>query len=240
MYSKPVISVIIPAYNEEKYIADCLRSIVSQRSSVGFEVIVVDNNSTDNTEKIARQFAVRVVRQLRQGRAFARQAGVSAAKGVLLVFTEADCQAPVDWVERIYQYAKHHSEIVGITGSYTMDDGALPYRYLTPIVIRLTSMLYRLFAGNHTFRGTNFMVRKDVFIKAGGFFHHSAPFDDVECGQRVGRFGPIHFFPHLTVVTSPRRVQGRLGKFLLEFFYSYTRVFLFHKHGHDDLYQQIR
>ena len=48
------VSVVIPAYNEEKYIGRCLDSLVAQKTKYEFEVIVVDNNSTDNTRTIAR------------------------------------------------------------------------------------------------------------------------------------------------------------------------------------------
>ncbi|MGB9637557.1 MAG: glycosyltransferase, partial [Microgenomates group bacterium] len=76
---KPLISVVIPAYNEENYIEDCLRSVLAQDfPKKDYEVIVVDNNSTDNTASFVKNnfSEVRLVQEKRQGVVFARIKGV--------------------------------------------------------------------------------------------------------------------------------------------------------------------
>ncbi len=240
MYSNPVISVIVPAYNEEQCIGRCIEALRAQQTRVPYEIIVVDNNSTDDTGALARRPGVRVCSESRQGRAYARQAGVRAARGEILAFTEADCVVSPTWVEQIYSYFRLHPEVVGVSGSYRYIHSA---PYVSPVVSWMldgTSALYKFCSGNHTFRGTNFAVRKEVLSNAGGFLQQAAPFDDVECGRRVGRYGSIHYLRHLMVYTSDRRIRGRLFKYVWEFVWSYSNIFLFKRHGNDHWYEPIR
>ena len=73
------VSVVIPAYNEEKYIVDCLKALSNQTIAPD-EVIVVDNNSTDKTASLARQAGAKVITVLEPGITPARTAGFNAAK----------------------------------------------------------------------------------------------------------------------------------------------------------------
>ncbi|MDD5054512.1 MAG: glycosyltransferase family A protein, partial [Candidatus Nanoarchaeia archaeon] len=72
MKQKPVISVIIPAYNEEDSIEKTLISLKNQKTKVPYEIIVCDNNSTDKTFKIAKKIADKTVKEKKQGGAYAR------------------------------------------------------------------------------------------------------------------------------------------------------------------------
>jgi glycosyltransferase involved in cell wall biosynthesis len=84
-----LISVIIPTYNEEKVIGECLASLRSQTQR-DFEVIVVDDGSTDNTKEIVKTFGVKLFGQKHQGPAMARNLGVMHAKGKIIVFVDSD------------------------------------------------------------------------------------------------------------------------------------------------------
>lgn len=93
------ISLVIPAYNEESHLMACLDAVAAQTVRP-FEVIVVDNNSSDATAEIARSYSfVRVVREPRQGLALARDAGFDAARGELIGRIDADTLLPSNWVE---------------------------------------------------------------------------------------------------------------------------------------------
>src|SRR5579885_2506952 len=93
------ISLVIPAHNEESHLAACLDAVAAQTVRP-FEVIVVDNNSSDATAEVARSYSfVRVVREPRQGLAFARDAGFDAARGELIGRIDADTLLPPNWVE---------------------------------------------------------------------------------------------------------------------------------------------
>jgi glycosyltransferase involved in cell wall biosynthesis len=93
----PLISVIIPAFNEEKFLGNCLFSLKNQDFN-DFEIIVVDNNSRDKTSKIAKKFGVKLVSEKNQGAALARNRGAKEAKGEILAFTDADTILPKNWL----------------------------------------------------------------------------------------------------------------------------------------------
>lgn len=83
------ISVVIPTYNEEKVISECVSSLVNQ-SFKHVEIIVVDDGSTDNTLKNLEKFKVKILRQRHQGPAMARNLGAKESRGKILVFVDAD------------------------------------------------------------------------------------------------------------------------------------------------------
>lgn len=89
MKKRPAVSVVIPAYNEERYLAACLTSLQKQTLK-NFETIVVDNNSTDKTAEIARRFGAKVVKELKQGIIPARERGFREAKAEIIARTDAD------------------------------------------------------------------------------------------------------------------------------------------------------
>ena len=98
----PMISVIIPAYNAQQTIADCLRALQCQTvRSDQYEIIVVDDGSTDDTAQLAQIAGVQVIRQHNRGPAAARNTGVAAARGELVLFTDADCVPSNDWVAQM-------------------------------------------------------------------------------------------------------------------------------------------
>ncbi|MBI3955353.1 glycosyltransferase family 2 protein, partial [Candidatus Gottesmanbacteria bacterium] len=103
MSDTPLISVVIPVYNEEKYIARCLQSVCNQNFK-NYEVIVVDNNCTDKTAKIAAGFKVKIIREKIQGMTPARERGFREAKSEIIARTDADTIIPNNWLSSIYKY----------------------------------------------------------------------------------------------------------------------------------------
>lgn len=103
----PVISVVVCTFNRADMLADCLRSLVEQSLDKGcYEVIVVDNNSTDNTRDIAESFIkelpnFRLVTEQVQGLAHARNRGWVEARGEYVAYIDDDGRAVPDWLDRI-------------------------------------------------------------------------------------------------------------------------------------------
>src|SRR4029077_2365310 len=97
---QPRVSVVVPAYNEEKNLPLALASLLNQELK-DFELIVVDNGSTDETPVIAKKLGARVIGENRRGVAHARQAGFLSSKGGIIATTDADTVVPPDWLSRI-------------------------------------------------------------------------------------------------------------------------------------------
>ena len=95
------LTVLVCAWNEQATLGPCLHSLLAQ-TRLPDEIIVVDNASTDATSSVARAVpGVRVVYEPRKGLSFAREAGRLASSGDVLAWLDADCRAPLQWLERI-------------------------------------------------------------------------------------------------------------------------------------------
>jgi glycosyltransferase involved in cell wall biosynthesis len=113
-----VISVVVPAYNAARTLGACLHAL--SRQSVPhseYEVIVVDDGSTDETASVAEAAGARVVRIPHGGPASARNAGVAAAVGEMVLFTDADCEPAANWIaEMVRPFAD--PDVMGVKGAY--------------------------------------------------------------------------------------------------------------------------
>ena len=112
------ISVIVPCYNQERYLANCLESLLRQSyARERYEIILVDNGSADRSAAIARSYAgIVVVEEAKRGSYAARNAGVRRASGGILAFTDSDCEVAAGWLERITQVLADQS-IAVVQGS---------------------------------------------------------------------------------------------------------------------------
>jgi glycosyltransferase involved in cell wall biosynthesis len=97
----PEITVCIVAFNEENNLYATVKSIVKQEINARVEVILVDNNSTDNTALIARSCGIKVFSERNPGVAYARQKGLESAKGKLYVSVDADTLYPSTWLQEL-------------------------------------------------------------------------------------------------------------------------------------------
>ncbi len=104
---KPKVSVIIPAYNRGRMLGRCLGSVLKQKYN-NYEVIVVDNNSTDNTRKIIQSFArknkrIKYLFEKKIGAGAARFSGEMNSKGKIILMTDSDCIVPKNWIEEMIE-----------------------------------------------------------------------------------------------------------------------------------------
>ena len=130
-----MISVIIPAYNAEELIALCLTSLLNQTyQSIDiseYEIIVVDDGSTDSTAEVVRDFEnVRLIQQDNQGPAAARNEGAKHARGDIILFTDSDCVPEKNWIEEMLRPFKNDPEIVGVKGAYKTKQKELAARFV--------------------------------------------------------------------------------------------------------------
>lgn len=163
-------SFIIPALNEEDYIEDCISSIKRQTVKP-YEIIVVDNDSTDKTAEIAKRLGCRVVKEKRKGISNARNKGAKVAKGDILCFIDADGVLTKDWVKEAKKVFLD-KEVQAADGLiiYTHKDWLKRILYNIHVVFAYTGIfLSELFLSRHWFIGNNTAIRNDVFWKLGGF-----------------------------------------------------------------------
>ena len=185
-----MISVVVPAYNAAETLDDCLTALGRQTvEREAYEVIVVDDGSTDATAEIAETYDVRLVRQENAGPAAARNRGAEMARGELLLFTDADCAPAPDWMERLISPFSD-PEVVGAKGVYWTRQRSL--------VARFVQLEYeRKYARMEREKQIDFVdtysaaYRRDVFLANGGFetLFTTSSVEDQELSFRLARKG---------------------------------------------------
>ncbi len=164
-HTKPTVSLVIPAYNEERQLHNCLQSIALQTVKP-LEVIVVDNNSTDRTAAVAGSYPfVRVIKEHEQGRVYARNAGFYAAKGDVIGRIDADIILPDNWVEHVAKFyeSPHHARVAW-TGSGNFTN----VRFTRLVNITYSLLAFRLnwlLVGHTTLWGSNMAILREHWQK---------------------------------------------------------------------------
>jgi len=127
--SRLKFSVIVPAFNAEVILTACLEALLDQSTPIEYyEVIVVDDGSTDNTSKRAQQFNVKSIYQINQGPAAARNRGAREARGEILLFTDSDCIPDRRWIQQM-TLPFENPEVVGVKGAYKTHQNRLTARF---------------------------------------------------------------------------------------------------------------
>jgi len=163
-------SFIIPALNEEVYIGECIRSIKRQNIKP-YEIIVVDNGSSDRTVEVAKRLGCKVVKEKRGGISHARNKGAKVAKGDILCFIDADGVLSKDWIKAAKDiFANKKVQAADGLIIYTHKDLLKKILYNIHVVVAYSGIfLSDLFLSKHWFTGNNTAIRRKVFWKLGGF-----------------------------------------------------------------------
>lgn len=193
MSHRPSITIVIPAYNEAELLPRTLRAILPQALRSGAEVIVVDNNSTDATADMARQFGVRVITEPRPGYIYAVDRGWREARGQIIAYTDADSIVSPGWLSTLAA-AFTDQTVVAATG---------PVRFADISWISW----FRIFV-RRSLVGSNMAIRRSALERVGGFDPRYNLGSDVAVGWRLKQIGRIAYIPALTVTTSARRFQS--------------------------------
>jgi glycosyltransferase involved in cell wall biosynthesis len=217
--ARPRISLVIPAYNEERLLPACLEAVTSNVAGRVLEVIVVDNGSTDDTPNIvARHDWIRCVHEPEKGITRARQSGFEAASGDVIAFVDADTRPPPGWIEQIEAAFTSHEDLACLSGPYTFYD-------LTGLRSAVSRWWFVAAAAlghitGHLLVGGNFAIRRSVLDSMGGFDRTIGFYgEDVDIGRRATRHGRILFSRTLIMPTSGRRMTmegfGRIATIYL-------------------------
>ncbi|MBW1791755.1 MAG: glycosyltransferase [Deltaproteobacteria bacterium] len=224
-------SLIIPAYNAEKTIVSCLESALKQSLSTDeYEVIVVDDGSTDKTPQIVSKYPVRLIQQENQGPAVARNRGADEAGGSILIFTDSDCELDFDFLKKIIATFEQDSEIVGVQGSYKTRQNEFMAQFgqveIETRYKRMAKNKYIDFIGTYAAA-----YRKDIFQKYGGFDtgFPLASGEDTEFSYKLHESGHKMVFEPGAFVYHQH--PAKLKHYLKSKFYrGYWRVRLYKKH----------
>jgi peptidoglycan-N-acetylglucosamine deacetylase len=211
----PFVSVVIPAYNEETFLLSCLESIKKQDYAGKYEVIVVDNASTDTTAQIALAWGAKVVYESKRSPACARQKGAEVATGELIAFIDADTRAPTHWLATMVSRFVRKPEIVVVSGPYAYCDAGKFTKitsYIGNFFSIITDQLFRkVFHKGGAIWGCNFAVRRSAFWKVGGFDTNIKFYgEEYELSLKLKEAGKGGIMPRLFVLTSARRLK-RIG-----------------------------
>jgi glycosyltransferase involved in cell wall biosynthesis len=208
------IAAIVCAFNEAQYISACLHSLRAQTRPPD-EVLVVNNASTDDTGAIARSVpGVTVVDEPAKGLTMAREAGRRAARCEVLAYVDADCRAPLRWLERVDRRFTKTAGLAAVTGPYRFYDWdwrgrAMVRAYDLVIAPPTHFLLHDLLGAGAILYGGNFAVRADALARIGGFdrrieFHG----EDTNLGRRLTPHGVIALASECWVWTSARRYRA--------------------------------
>ena len=235
-----VMSVVLPVYDEAGTIEAVLRSMLDQRDDRGpldrrtYEVVVVDNNSTDGTGRIARKFAeenptlaVHVIEEPEQGVSCARRAGMDYAvrragdRPLYLVSADADCLVDRHWLWELRKVMDASGAAIGVCDYYYPEEAFAHRPLLWDAIdrtLRCRHVTWRVFGGFPD--GKGFAVTREAYERAGGieisyqlkdgrFVNHLS--DDWDFGIRVRALGgSIVYAPESRVEINPRRVDHAL------------------------------
>lgn len=204
----PSISVIIPAFNEERYLPATLQAVgksallLRSRDGVNTEVIVVDNNSADSTANVARSLGARVVVESKHNIARVRNSGAAAARGQVLIFLDADTYMPEELLPCIHRALA----VPGCLGG-AVDTEYRPKKQSIRVYLGLWRVLGR--AVGMAQGATQFYLR-DTFTVLGGYDESLFMGEDVEFYARVRKHarhvgGSVRFIDEVKVLPSCRR-----------------------------------
>lgn len=183
MTSLPLVSVVLPVRDGERFLSEALDSVLTQGYEP-LELIVVDDGSTDRSGDIARACGARVIQQEAEGLASARNAGIAAARGELIAFIDADDVWLAGKLERQVEYLLDHADIGFIYTSWTflVEPGAtVPPQFGTD--------WRRPHAG---YLPSSLMVRRKILEQVGLFDPTYAIGEDVDWLARANHAGALH------------------------------------------------
>lgn len=205
---QPFVSIVMPAYNEEKRINKCLSSIGDLKyPKEKIEIIVVDDGSHDNTLDIAHKYHARVIRQNHLGCASARNRGAEYAKGELIGFIDADDICKSEWLSESIKFLNDRQ--IGAVGC---SHDLLNAERSDFVVISFKEKRYRHAISSEKtdhIGASGCVIKKSVFQEVGGFNPRFTAAEDAEISHRIRKMGYelVLIKMPLIGVTYPNRIS---------------------------------
>ena len=227
-------SIVVPAYNEEKYIDKTLKALKNQ-TFTDLEIIVKDGKSRDRTVKMAKKLADKVISVQDRSAADARNQGARHAEGEILVFMDADTFLPPQTLDR-FNKLMDNEHVVGVSCRKVPQSSNLLDHLLYEFVNLSTFVSSKMRLGGA--HGNCMLIRKSVFEKSGGFNPNIIVAEEQELVRRASKFGRYVFLLNFYVVENPRRLQrwGRMRLYMAWF----TGMFRSFMAGKKQRYEKVR
>lgn len=197
------ISIIVPTYNEERCIETTLKS-VREQGFKDYEIIVSDCYSDDNTVKLAKKYADKIVFSEVKSTASARNIGARHAKGKYLIFLDADTTLTEDYLEKANGIFKK-DRYIAFCGAFKFSNKSLKYDLIGKAVSFYFVVSY--LCRRTVLPGFNFCIPKSVFEEVGGF--ENVFLEDENLYKKLNKLGRTKYFTHFHVITSSRRLEGQ-------------------------------
>ncbi len=206
----PSLSVVIPCKDDGPFLEHCLQALQSQ-TMAPLEIIVVDNNSSDDTAKIATKHGARVLHEHVPGIAAAASAGYDAARGDVIVRCDADSIPPADWLERISRRFEQDPDLALLTGPGVFyGTGRIRSRLADIAYIQAYFVLMGAAMGHWPPFGSNCAFRRHDWEQARSKVSRldTLVHDDVDLGFALDPTRRTAYDPSLTVGISARALAG--------------------------------
>lgn len=227
---QPKYSIVIPAYNEEAYIAKTIKSLKNQSYKGKVEIIVVDNASTDNTAKIAQKLGTTVYYESNPGVCWARQLGSKNAKGNILISVDADTYYSRDWLKNIDAQFVKNPALVGVAGPCKFYDAPSWGSIFTFSLFGLSSLIYYFTHKTIYASATNIAFKKSSWAGYNTSINQGG--DELDLLRNLQKNGHVKFDNKNPSYSSSRRlVRGLLYNFFVTFLvfyileYNLSRIF---------------
>lgn len=210
----PYISIVVPVLNRERTIGRCIQSLL-EIDYPSYEIIVVDNGSTDKTYEILSNFPIKLVREEKKGPYAARNKGIDLSKGELVLFTDSDCLANKDLLKKLLENLRDEN-IVGVGGQLqTYEPATLTEQFedlAGILVIDLPKGIVRK-KKNKFLSGaiyaSNVLFRKKALVEINGFDPDFMSGGDFDLCWRLQRAGHKLYFDPQAIVKHIHRANLR-------------------------------
>jgi glycosyltransferase involved in cell wall biosynthesis len=211
-----MITVIVPAYNEEKLLGSCLDSLAQQRPAPD-EIVIVDNASTDRTPEIIKQFIashpelkVKSIYETKMGCPAAREAGWRVATGDVIIHVDADETFPADWMSKIHAALAANPSLGVIGGTVRFQNAPLSISVLQFLFNLLYPRLVRLSKGFPYICGGMTICRREILEKMDGYVNRpDDQLEDYYLSAQAHKLGyKLRYMPDIYAFHSLRRYEA--------------------------------
>jgi len=198
--NNPVVSVIIPVYNGQRYLVETLDSILSQ-TMTDWEIIAVNDGSTDRSPAILDEYAKKEPGRIRHitiengGVSRARNAGVALARGTFIAFIDQDdLWAPEKLERQIAQFACHENLGISFTNETVIDEkGSVVRENILKLGIHQRGKIFEFLLFDNFIPISSVIVRKELFLNVGGFNPSFSLAEDYDFLLKIAREAPVNF-----------------------------------------------